>query len=168
MKRKQIKDILIKVFVVIVSSLIYAAGVKLILQQEKFLAGGVSGITVLISRFIAIKANNEELESILYSILYIVFNLPLFVFGIKKIGKQFIWYSIANVVLISVLVSAIPSSLYYTLQLNQLDKLTAAILAGLLTGVSATLNGNGITATFVGASDNGRSGIKYYYYKLLF
>lgn len=139
MEKKEIKKIIKRVFFVIICALLYSAAIKLIVQPNKFLAGGVSGITVLVSRALALSIKKETMESILYSIFYAVFNLPIFIFGFKKIGKKFILFSIGNVALVSILVSIIPSSLYEILQLNTLDLLTSSIIAGLLTGMSCAL-----------------------------
>lgn len=139
MEKKEIKKIIKRVLVVIICALFYSVAIKLIVQPNKFLAGGVSGITVLVSRALSIAINKESLESILYSVFYVIFNLPIFIFGFKKIGKKFILFSIINVILVSLLVSVIPSSLYEILQFNTLDPLTSSILAGLLTGVSCAL-----------------------------
>ena len=72
------KKILKKVLSILVSSFVYAICIKLIVQQNKFLSGGVSGLTILISRYISIKMDNVAIESLLYSILYVVFNIPIF------------------------------------------------------------------------------------------
>lgn len=140
MKKINVKEILVKICSILVSSFIFALSIKLIIQPNKFLSGGVSGLTVLVSRFIAIKIEKEELESLLYSILYVVFNLPIFIFGFKKVGKQFIFYSMINVFLFSSFVSMIPSKWGDILQINNLDVLTSAVVTGLLTGVSAVIS----------------------------
>ena len=129
----------IKICTIFLSAFVSACGIKLIVQPNGFLAGGVSGITVLVSRFTSIQLDKPELESLLYSVLYAVFNIPIFVFGFKKIGKQFIAYSILNVALFTLLVSLIPSSWGSKLELGVIDPLTCAIMAGLLSGVGAVL-----------------------------
>lgn len=140
MKKETVKEILIKIIMILVSSFIFALAIKLIVQPNKFLSGGVSGFTVLISRYIAISIEKHHLESILYSVLYITFNIPIFIFGFKKVGKQFICYSILNVALFSGFVSIIPADWTSKFQLNNLDMLTSAILAGLLAGSSAVIS----------------------------
>ena len=129
----------IKVCTIVLSAFISACSIKLIVQPNGFLAGGVSGLTVLVSRFTSIQLDKPELESLLYSVLYIVFNIPIFIFGFKKIGKQFITYSVLNVGIFSVLVSLIPSSWGDMLDLGSIDPLTRAIMAGILSGVGAVL-----------------------------
>ena len=140
MKKIEYKQIILKLISIIMASLTFALCIKLLVQPNKFLAGGVSGITVLISRFISIKLNKNQLESILDSVLYIIFNIPIFIFGFKKVGKQFVLYSIINVALFSLFVAIIPSSWYELFQLNNIDLLTSAIVTGLLSGVSSVLS----------------------------
>ena len=139
MKKINFKEITIKLMFIVIAAFMYGLGIKLIVQPNNFLSGGVAGFTVLISRYVAIKLDKAQLESILYSILYIVFNIPIIIFGFKKVGRQFIYYSIINVVLFSTFVSIIPASWYYKLQLNTLDLLTSAIVVGLLCGVSSVI-----------------------------
>lgn len=139
MEKKIIKETILKIMAVMLSAFLYALCIKLIVQPSGFLAGGVSGLTVLISRYVAIKLDKNAIESILYSVLYILFNLPLFIFGIKNVGKQFITYTIASVCLSSVLVSLIPSSWNHTFQLDSLDLLTSSVVAGILHGVAGYL-----------------------------
>ena len=139
MKKENVIDVSKKLFFVAIAAFISALSIKLIVQQNQFLSGGVSGITILISRYTAIQLNDPAMESSLYSILYVIFNIPIFIFGFKKLGKQFILYSLVNVLVYSVLVSAVPSSWYTTFQLDLIDKLTLAILAGLLSGTAGVL-----------------------------
>jgi len=156
MMNKNSKEIMKKVFMILVASFLFAIAMKLIVQPNKFLSGGVSGLTILISRYTAIKLDKASIESILYSILYIIFNIPIFIFGFKKVGKQFVFYSMINVLLFSLFVSIIPASWHDYFQLNTIDMLTSAIMAGLLSGVSA------VVAFFNGFSHGGTDVISMY------
>lgn len=139
MKREKIKEISKKILSILIASFICALTIKLIVQPNKFLSGGVSGLTILISRYTALKLEKETLESLLYSILYVVFNIPIFIFGFKKLGKRFVFYSMINVLLFSLFVSIIPTSWYNLFQLNLIDTLTMAIMAGLLSGTGSVI-----------------------------
>ena len=68
MKKVNIFEIIKQVCYVLLAAFVSALSVKLIVQQNKFLSGGVSGITILISRYVSIKMNDAELESILLMI----------------------------------------------------------------------------------------------------
>jgi len=50
MMNKNSKEIMKKVFMILVASFLFAIAMKLIVQPNKFLSGGVSGLTILISR----------------------------------------------------------------------------------------------------------------------
>ena len=139
MKILNAKKTLKKVISIILASFISALAIKIIVQPNQFLSGGVSGLTILISRYLSISLGKSELESTLYSVLYIIFNIPIFIFGLKKLGKHFIAYSMADVLLFSLFVSIIPSSLYLKFQLESVDLLTKAILAGLLSGTASVI-----------------------------
>ena len=139
MMKNELKEIIKKIFFVVLASFVSAISIKLIVQPNKFLSGGVSGLTILISRYMALKLEKDSIESLLYSILYVVFNVPIFVFGLKKLGKQFILYSMVNVLAFSMLVSIIPSSWYMMFQLDLIDNLTLAILAGILSGTASVI-----------------------------
>lgn len=140
MKKENLIEIGKKIITIILASFILAISIKLIVQPNQFLSGGVSGVTILISRYTSIKLGKSEIESLLYSVLYVLFNIPIFIFGFKKVGKQFIYYSIVNVALFSLFVAIIPSSWHETFQFNNIDMLTSAVVAGLLSGVSAVLS----------------------------
>lgn len=134
------KKNIFKLGAILLASFLLSLSMKLIVQPNEFLAGGVSGITILISRFTAIKLNKAELESLLYSIIYVTLNIPILIFGYKKIGKQFICYSVINIALFSFFVSVIPSSWHYKFQLNTIDYLTSAIVAGIIAGFSSVIS----------------------------
>lgn len=133
------KKILKKVLLIIIASFISALAIKIIVQPNQFLSGGVSGLTILISRYLSLNLGKSEIESLLYSILYVVFNIPIFIFGLKKLGKNFIVYSMIDVLLFSLFVSIIPSSWYLKFQLESVDILTEAVLAGLLSGTASVI-----------------------------
>lgn len=128
-----------KILAIIISAFISALAIKIIVQPNQFLSGGVSGLTILISRYASICLEKSEIESMLYSILYVIFNIPLFIFGFKKLGKHFIVYSMVDVLLFSLFVSIIPSSWYLKFQLQSVDILTESVLAGLLSGTASVI-----------------------------
>lgn len=139
MNENKLMKIAKKGLFILISAFVCALSMKLIVQQNKFLSGGVSGLTVLISRYIAINFNEPTIESLIYSVLYVLLNIPIFIFGFKKLGNKFVINSLINVFLFSLLVSLIPASWYKIFQLNSIDMLTSAILAGLLSGFSAVV-----------------------------
>lgn len=71
--------ILKRLFLIISSSLISAIGVNAFFVPHELLSGGVGGIALIIQYLTKIPAG--------YSIMFI--NIPLFIFSIKKIDKEF-------------------------------------------------------------------------------
>ena len=138
-KENNVMQIAEKILFALLSAFICALAIKLIVQPNKFLSGGVSGVAILISRYIAIRTGRVHIEAALYSLLYVILNVPVFVFGFKKVGRQFVLYSLVNVLIFSFFVSTIPAAWYGNFQLNKIDPLTLAILAGILSGTGAVI-----------------------------
>lgn len=97
---------------------------------------GASGFAVIISRLFANVFNNTSSVSLIYMIANIGINIPLFIFGYKKISKRFMSYSLLFVLVYSLVVGFVPASWSQALEFYQLDDLTSAILIGLISGVS--------------------------------
>lgn len=135
------RKIYYKLFLVIISALTYSFSVKLLIQQNNFFSGGVTGISLIISRLL-IGNENKQMESVLYSLIHFALNIPIFILGFKSVGKKFSFYSFIQVVLVTVFVSIIPIQLRTTLQLDKLDSspLVVAILAGLIVGFGTSLS----------------------------
>ena len=132
-KVKELVKVLLTVFVAI----IYAIFFKSIVEGRGFFATGGNGVAIIISRVIAMLANNKGLESKLYMIIYISINIPLFIFSYKKISKRFTIYTAIFIGVYSLMVGFIPDELGTNLGLNRLDDLTSAVIIGLITGASS-------------------------------
>lgn len=148
---------------VIASALTYAIAFRLFISpsvlaqgQFVFVAGGVSGLSQntvkLLVDIIGFTAFSPE---VLQSIIYFLFNIPVFVLGWLKIGKRFTIFSIINVALASVFISVIPrgweSAVIYDSQL------TRTLFAGILAGFSAAI------AFKANVSSGGMDIVAYYY-----
>ena len=125
-----------RILLIILCACGYAFFFKVIVEGRGFLSMGASGLAVIISRLIGYSLNKESIVSLLYMIINIAINVPLFIFGFSKISKKFIVYTMIFVVVYSVVVGFIPSHLGETLGFNELDDLTSAILIGLMSGFS--------------------------------
>ena len=135
MKNKHL-DFFIKILCEIGCASFYALFFKIIVEGRGFLAMGVSGIAVIISRIIGIKLADQSIVSIIYMICYILINIPIIIFGYKKISKKFVLLTLIYVVTFSVVVALIPASFSTTLGFNELDDLTSAVIIGLISGLS--------------------------------
>ncbi|HKL83869.1 MAG TPA: YitT family protein [Bacilli bacterium] len=106
--------------------------------QIHFVSGGVSGLAQNLVKLVhdifgwtGLNPNN------LQSILYFVLNIPVFLLGWFKIGKQFTIFSLINVALTSLFISIIPSSWDTAVVYD--SQLTRTLFAGILAGLSAAL-----------------------------
>jgi uncharacterized membrane-anchored protein YitT (DUF2179 family) len=109
-----------------------AAAIKGILIPKEFLAGGVTGLALLI---------HYVLPSLPLGVIYFILNIPLFFIGWMFVGRRFFWYSIAGVVIFS----AIMFLPYPLIPIN--DMILAALTAGIVTGA-----GSGIILRSLGSA----------------
>ncbi len=122
--------------------------------NKELITGGVSGLSqVLIKLFstIADAANIEfikgiifdsegNVNSILYSILYLTINIPLLILAYCKIGKKFAIFSLINVALVSFFSAIIkPEWSIIDIKNDNIDLLERALFGGLCTGLSTAL-----------------------------
>jgi uncharacterized membrane-anchored protein YitT (DUF2179 family) len=109
-----------------------AVAVKGILIPKEFLAGGVTGLSLLIY---------YVLPSLPVGVIYFILNIPLFVVGWMFVGQRFFWYSIAGVIIFSAAM-LLP---YPAIPIH--DMILAALTAGITTGV-----GSGIILRSLGSA----------------
>lgn len=116
-------------------SLLFAAGVNLIIMPLKLYNGGFMGVAQLIRTFIVsvlhVDAGNIDLAGIIFYIL----NVPLFYLAWKGIGKSFCVRTVIAATMESVLLTAIPIPAEPVIS----DMLTACIIGGLISGVGTGL-----------------------------
>ena len=112
--------------------IVCAVAIKGILIPREFLAGGVTGLSLLIYYIMPVLP---------VGVFYFILNIPLFVVGWMFVGQRFFWYSIAGVVIFSSVMllpcPAIPIK----------DMILAALTAGIITGV-----GSGIILRSLGSA----------------
>ena len=77
---KKGKSILWKVLVITVASLVYGIAVSLFLDPNDLAPGGVTGIAILVNRFLPIETGT----------LILLINIPILLFGLWKFGFRFI------------------------------------------------------------------------------
>ena len=77
---KKGKCILWKVLVITVASLVYGIAVSLFLDPNDLAPGGVTGIAILVNRFLPIETGT----------LILLINIPILLFGLWKFGFRFI------------------------------------------------------------------------------
>lgn len=99
-----------------------ALAINGILVPKHFLSGGLTGVSLLINRFI---------PAIPLSALYLMLNIPLFLFGYRLLGKRFFFLSMAGTIFFTIAIGVI------NIPIKVNDTMLAAILGGLINGVGS-------------------------------
>lgn len=121
-KRPLALTILWNLLLISVGCFLCAATIKGLLIPKEFLAGGVTGLALLI---------HYLLPSLPLGAIYFILNIPLFFIGWMFVGPRFFWYSVAGVIIFSA-VMFLP---YPVIPIN--DMILAALTAGLVTGLGS-------------------------------
>ena len=113
---------------ILVGAAIYAAAVELFYIAGDLTTGGLTGIALILNK----------LFSWPVGMLVIVMNVPLFLLGGKRIGKQFFFASLLGVGISSILID-IFAIVLPPLEFLQNDRLLCSVLAGVGSGVGLGL-----------------------------
>lgn len=127
-----------------VAGVVNAFGVMLFMYPVKLYDSGMSGVSMLL--------NQLTPETYTLSLFLVVFNVPIFIFGLKKQGVAFTVYSVFAVVIYSlasgVISGQFPLDTIPESPLAGGDLLLCAIFGGTLSGI-----GSGLTIRSGGAID---------------
>ena len=164
-KVKATVDLLYILFMCVLSAFTYALAYRLFIApnltgsygiQIHFVSGGISGLAQnVVKLFHDILGLTFLSQNNMQSILYFIFNIPVFLLAWFKIGKQFTIFSLINVAVTSLFISIIPdawdSAVIYDSQL------TRTLFAGILAGLAAAI------AFKVEISSGGMDIVAYYF-----
>lgn len=114
-----VKNLLCDYFVITLGSLLYSVGLSLMLDPNNIAPGGVSGISVMLSRYTPIPTGTWIL----------LINIPLLIVGWWKLGRKFIIKTCYATVMISIFTNLLGDSRAFT---N--DLLCAVVLGSILCG----------------------------------
>lgn len=114
-------DIIKKYVIITVMAFIYASAVSLFIDPNSMAPGGVTGIAIIISRFLTIETGT----------LIFVLNIPILLFSIWKFGLRFTLSTVYSITLISVF-----TNILAPLGAATDDILLAALAGGVLYAVS--------------------------------
>lgn len=124
------------------AGIINAVGVTMFLSPVKLYDSGISGTSMLLS----------QVTQLPLSVFLLILNVPLFLFGLKKQGRNFTIYSIFAVAVYSaaawVITDVLPVDVSTISPLAGSDLLLCAVFGGLISGL-----GSGLTIRFGGAMD---------------
>jgi len=132
MKKNDLKKIVWNLILITAGSVICALAVNSILIPKQFLAGGITGLAMLI---------HYGLPAIPLGVVYFALNIPIFIFGWMFVGKRFFLYSIAGMAIYSLAV-LVPCP-----EMTVRDPLLNALTAGIITGI-----GSGILLRSLGSA----------------
>lgn len=127
-----------------IAGIINAFGVVMFLAPVKLFDSGISGTSMLVSQ--------QTPAWISLSLILILLNIPIFLFGLKKEGPVFTIYSIYAVLVYSVtawvITDILPVDVTIASPLAETDLFLCAIFGGIISGC-----GSGLTVRFGGAID---------------
>ena len=113
-------------------------------KGSNLITSGLSGVAIILSRYVLPSLGVTLDQNILFSIFYVLMNIPLFFIAYKHIGKVFAVFTLSNVLLSSLIISLINPSVWDFLQVEKMDMLTISLFSGLFTGLAIgfALKGN--------------------------
>lgn len=134
----------IHIIILIIAGIINSVGVILLLSPLNLLDSGISGTALFLDRVTP--------PYMVMSIFLIVLNVPFYILGIKKLGKEFIAYSLLAIGVYSLFSylfkSVLPIDFSNGSPFTGNDVLLSAIFGGLLSGI-----GSGLVIRMGGAID---------------
>jgi len=128
----QTKKIIWNLLLISVGSVLCAVAIKGVLIPKQFLAGGVTGVSLLL---------HYVFSTIPVGVFYFILNIPLFVIGWLFVGRRFFFYSLAGMAAYSA-VMLLPFPV-----LPVEDMILSALAAGIVTGI-----GSGIILKSLGSA----------------
>ena len=139
LNKKDLKRNLANLTLVVVGSAIAAIGYSLFLIPHHFVPGGVSGIAIIVNYFTRLPVGT----------LIMVLNIPVFIFGIKIMGRKYGLRSLLGMVISSVLIDFF----YEVVKIKSAtdNAVLAAIYGGFMLGIGLGLVFRGRAST--GGSD---------------
>ena len=142
---EELKSLKIKNFLILfIAGIINSIGVTMFLAPVNLYDSGISGTSMLLWQVTP--------EYLNLSVFLILLNIPLFIFGLKKLGLQFTVYSVWAVLIYSLssflITDILPIDVADSSPFAGKDLVLCAIFGGLISGI-----GSGLTIRYGGAID---------------
>jgi uncharacterized membrane-anchored protein YitT (DUF2179 family) len=115
--------LIFQIILVGLCSMLFGFAYNTFLIPHKLASGGVTGIAFLIHHYLQVNTG----------LIVLIINIPLFILGIKYLGKRFIMYTIYSVVVLSFSLKVIP------IHAISDDILLSSIIGGALYGIAVGL-----------------------------
>lgn len=109
--------------VLFAASVVLGFAFNMFLLPHEVLSGGVTGMAMILGLLSPINSG----------IWLVILNIPVFIIGLMRLGKAFIWHSIFSVFVTSIAMQYIP-----VLKVAE-DSLLSAVFGGVITGVGIGL-----------------------------
>ena len=142
--KNTLKEKLGNLLMLFVAGIVNAFGVTIFLYPVKLYDSGISGLSMLLDQITP--------DHLSLSLFLIVFNIPIFIFGLKKQGISFTLCSVFAVAVYSfasfMIMHVLPVDVSFISPLAGSDLLLCAVFGGVISGV-----GSGMTIRFGGAID---------------
>ena len=132
MKIEDLKSVAWNLILLAGGSLICALAINGILLPQKFVAGGFTGMAIVIHYLIS---------DLSVGMLYFLLNIPIYILGWMYVGRRFFFYSLAGLVVFTGAIMLVN----FPIPLE--DRLLSALLAGILSGI-----GTGIVLRSLGCA----------------
>ena len=127
-----------------IAGIINALGITMFLTPVKLYDSGISGTSMILSQVTP--------EFLSLSVFLIILNVPLFLYGLKKQGKEFTVCAIYTVVIYSLcawlITDVLPVDVSIVSPMAGSDLFLCAVFGGIISGV-----GSGLAIRFGGAMD---------------
>ncbi len=124
------------------AGIINAIGVVMFLSPVKLYDSGISGTSMLL----------DQNSTLSLSVFLLLFNIPLFLYGLKKQGAVFTFYAIYTVAVYSLtaylITYVLPIDVSFMSPIAKDDLLLCAVFGGVISGI-----GSGLAIRFGGAMD---------------
>lgn len=135
------KKNIICVVMVTISTIIYCFGVTWFLEPANLFSGGVTGIAQLIAAICNLLGIDFISENL--GVIVLLLNVPILIFGWKKVSKRFVICSVISIAIQTILLtSKIQTILFIDLGINQpetMDMLLLSFIGGFVCGVGSAL-----------------------------
>lgn len=118
------QQLLLDVLFISIGSILCATAINGILIRQNFVTGGITGISLVIHRFI---------PSLNLGWIYLLLNVPLFALAWMAVGRRFFFYSIFGALSLTLAIT------FVHVNINLEDKMLNALLAGIILGAGAGL-----------------------------
>lgn len=138
------KHSILNILMLTIAGMVNAFGVTIFLTPVKLYDSGISGTSMLLEQITP--------SYLTLSVFLLILNIPMFLIGLKKLGKLFTFYAIYSVTIYSLfawlITDVFPVDVSIASPLAGTDLLLCALFGGVISGI-----GSGLAIRFGGAMD---------------